>query len=377
MPLLAILLTLVVNTLARKFAQAIMADLAGLRLRCIHIGTGPTILSTRRYDCELVLKALPIFGMVEVIPGQQGRRLAMFSFLAAGPLANAVLLALVILIGERMADPELSKQTVLPAATVLVLSFLCSLWPSRVPTDGTWVASDGLRMLRSLRGEAQPTFYRQYLDMTLHHFFGREYPLPRVSEASDEVAWRIYQQRYPTRVTFVESRAALEPLLSLELGEPERVVVLDKLVTSGLADGAPAVDLDRWSAEALSLAPDIATIRGTRGSVLIDIGRPADGLDILQSAENRGVFNDCLVHGFRALGFFKLGNRESTDSEFARAQALLVPQQWQGTDGLRILERISKEIGRELQPLATSPQDGLRAGVRTQTSARQSQPDRS
>src|SRR5712691_6883057 len=67
-------------------------------------------------------------------------------------------------------------------------------------------------------------------------------------------------------------------LLKLECGDlvrEEKMWVLDALVTDGLISGDPAVRarLDEWSLQALELGPELPTLLGTRGAVLVELGR--------------------------------------------------------------------------------------------------------
>lgn len=125
----------------------------------------------------------------------------------------------------------------------------------------------------------------------------------------------------------------------------EEIAIVDALVTSALASSHPTphADLDRRSARAYALAPCIATLAGSRGSALIAIGRVQEGLAVLSKAEDGEAFNDRLVHAFRSLGHFELGQAEATRAAFAQAKALYKHEDWQRLE----IERISRTIGEE------------------------------
>jgi hypothetical protein len=63
------------------------------------------------------------------------------------------------------------------------------------------------------------------------------------------------------------------------LSREEEMLVLDTLLTYGLACGDTELrpHLDEWSLRASELGPEIATLIGTRGAVLVELGQFAAG----------------------------------------------------------------------------------------------------
>ena len=71
-------------------------------------------------------------------------------------------------------------------------------------------------------------------------------------------------------------------------------MALDSLATDALIFGDAREQLDQWSRRAFELAPEVKTIRGTRGAALVELGRYEDGkvlLAPLAAAEERGRIN--------------------------------------------------------------------------------------
>ena len=97
------------------------------------------------------------------------------------------------------------------------------------------------------------------------------------------------------------------------LSREENIVALDALVTSGLIYRDPPLraHLDAWSQQALRLGPDIATLRGSRGAVLVELGRYEEGkvlLVPLVGAQPGKSFDAFMVSVFLAHAEHALGN---------------------------------------------------------------------
>jgi hypothetical protein len=99
----------------------------------------------------------------------------------------------------------------------------------------------------------------------------------------------IYQLLRSDRSTDAEARRDFQDALQRELARgvlsrEETMLALDALVTSGLIYRDPPplhAHLDAWSRQALQLGPDIATLRSSRGAVLVELGRCQEGKALL------------------------------------------------------------------------------------------------
>jgi hypothetical protein len=165
---------------------------------------------------------------------------------------------------------------------VLVQYFIIvqNLVPYWATVDGLRVGSDGMQLLQLVAGPWRgPTSAGLLYAPMLDHYGGAD--LASLRRASPRL---IYQMLRPDRWTDTDARHDFHDAVQRELGRgalarEETVLALDALVTSGLMhrDSALRTHLDAWSQEALRLAPDIATIRGSRGAVLVEFGRHQEG----------------------------------------------------------------------------------------------------
>jgi hypothetical protein len=108
-----------------------------------------------------------------------------------------------------------------------------------------------------------------------------------------------------------------------ELSREEVILVLDALVTEGVIFGDPALrsQLDDWSPRALQLGHDLQTFLGSRGAVLVKLGRYAEAKAMpLVAAENTEPFDIFLNQFFLAGAERALGNAEAAQSLAASAR---------------------------------------------------------
>jgi hypothetical protein len=263
---------------------------------------------------------------------------------------------------------------------------LANLWPHMVEVNDTRLASDGLQLLRILRGretagseqpEPYANHHRLYEALVTQYLLpGQSPPLP--SQRSADVLDYLHATYVLRAQMSPEVISRLEAILSSsEVPVCEQLMLLDALITATLPQGDPTrlADLDRWSARAFELGAEVPTVRASRGSVLVEIGRASEGLVLLEDCMNGQNFNDCLVHAFRALARFKLGDIESARSEFAAARAVFRHEKWHGEDIARIVERIGKAIGSELKLPTTWSVAAARRAFRTRTSTPPAGPD--
>ena len=136
----------------------------------------------------------------------------------------------------------------------------------------------------------------------------------------------LYQLSYSDRFTDEEAcrdfrEAMLRELEGGDLAREEKMLVLDALVTDGLISGDPAVcpRLDEWSEQALALGPELPTLLGSRGAVLVELGRYEEGKALLAplvASSPAQSFDSFMSHAFLARAERALGD-EAVARQFA------------------------------------------------------------
>jgi Peptidase family M50 len=325
------------------------ARLCAVPVRRVSIGIGPRLARFRLGEVQFDLRLLPLGGRVAISPPLAARKLAMLLFLLGGVLGNVALLALVMSLAATGARPEHAGTPLKAIIGVQLFLVAVSLLPFRVKVDGVEVGSDGLQLLQLLWSpRAEPTeAARLYAEM-LAAYSSPNAPRPVTSPAAARLIALINDPRQwgdadATR-THLE---ALEHELAGNLSLEEELLALDSLITIGLILGDPPLRarLDQWSRRALQLGPHIPTLRGSRGAVLVELGRCEEGKALLAGfAVAEGSFDAFMNHVYLARAEHALTNRAAAVrfAEAARKTAALHPQ----VPGVRLLlRRLEAQLG--------------------------------
>ena len=123
------------------------------------------------------------------------------------------------------------------------------------------------------------------------------------------------------------ARVCCASLLARTTGAGERVSLLDEFACMPLLrQGARALlpDAERWCAEAMNLAPENGTLRGTWGSLLVELGREAEAMPILQEvlAQTHSDTDRGIASFYLALAAGRLGRRHEARAFRAMARRL-------------------------------------------------------
>jgi len=88
-------------------------------------------------------------------------------------------------------------------------------------------------------------------------------------------------------------------------------------------DAALLPEADRWSAKAIELLPDEPAVQGTRGTVLLGLGRLDEGIALLERSEQGTTEQGTKRPQARALDLAALALGEALRGDSGRARALL------------------------------------------------------
>jgi hypothetical protein len=267
---------------------------------------------------------VPASGFVWCYPQPIVRKISTLIVVLGGVLGNVALIGLVAVAAKMRGVSDLALDYLGMIILVQYAIIVLTLVPFWTTVDDVRIGTDGLQLLQVAlgpwRGPSQVGLL--YAAMLEHYGGGKRAPSRRAS------ARLIYQVLRPDRWTNAEARGDFQDAVQRELGRgalsrEETMLALDALVTSGLMCPDPALrtHLDAWSQEALRLGPDSATLRGSRGAVLVELGRYQEGKTLLlplvgaQSSESFDTFMSCV---FLARAEHALG-----DATAARAHAAM------------------------------------------------------
>jgi hypothetical protein len=151
----------------------LFARLSAIPVRLMSIGVGPLVWRSHVGDVRFDLHMLPIGGMVAVYPPLHFRTFRMLMFVLGGVLGNCALIAAISLLALIGAIRESEYFTFHPVIAAQYLFIAGNLYPFDTKVDGVEMESDGLLVLRLLRGPRSGlteagALYRDKLTPYLH-----------------------------------------------------------------------------------------------------------------------------------------------------------------------------------------------------------------
>lgn len=290
----------------------ICALVTGMSVRQVTIGAGPLLFRRRLGETWFELRLLPTLGYVINYPATVVRRGRIALFVSGGVLANAAVIAGVTTFAPWSDD--VTGPIVLTQAWLI----LVALMPSTVRIDGNdQIGSDGRQLwqLLSMKSGEPTAAAKLYAQLIANYAHGGEPPPP--TQASLRIMYQVFRlDRWTNQAKareFVE--ALLRELQRGGLPAAEEVLVIDTLLTHAFVLGDPILRprLDALSERALTLAPS-ATLSGSRGSALVEIGRYAEGKVILEELIMRdglSPFDIFMTEAHLARAEQGLGNRDA------------------------------------------------------------------
>jgi len=358
-----------------EFCHAAATRLLGGKVFAIHLGLGPTVRETRIGKVTLSVNRYPLSGLcLAGFTAQTSLRARLFLSVAAGPAFNAVLLLLLI--------PAFDFEQLLQSyafVEVLVIAnaiqILTNLLPRAYNLGGVVVPSDGLQLLRILRGKLDLDDLRlgSYATETAYALHWRENEralatcdaglaqYPGNALLGNNKAVSLFRlERYAEALSLyrelLDAQRAPQPARIQGLPEDSQPVMVAFLLngvactTLFNAPGPEALQEDRDDArEAFRLAPWIPSIQSTLGAVLIETGEVRIGLRHLAEAsahheDARGAA-DTLAH--QAIGHHRLGEHEMALSLLQQAEQL--------APDLHIVRKARAELQQGHQSTGSSP----------------------
>jgi hypothetical protein len=302
------------------------ARLVGFRPMMLSIGYGPCLLLNRfASGLTLSVRALPVSGYVFAWPcGEKHLRLRWFLMTLAGPAVNIALVLAVWGLEEGWWFQLSVRDLVGKTFGFIFFSNLILAISSLVPYStclerGRW-ESDGLMLWRLMFGAGE-TFWRG-MSYWNEQFGAR---CGSAKEAEDSKGWsqnwRDHIQSFDPHLMIESYRQLLrEPQLTAEA----RLGLLDSFATTVLMYNAREFlsEADMYSEELHRAKPTEWSVMGTRGSILVEIGRTEEGIEMLRAVvENDPLaFDQAISAAFIALGEIKKGRLEAAEEWLNKAR---------------------------------------------------------
>jgi dienelactone hydrolase len=236
--------------------------------------------------------------------------------LLSGVLANILVIGLIVWLHLVGAVPTILRNNVgmpliIPQVGILILAQLMCI-ASSVAEPFVYAGSRQIKAYRE--GTTRP-------------------PISTRSLGIVRISYHVARhQRLNDRGSHRKAWAALQRELARgDLTPEEEMYALDWLITDGLTPTLTFADplfrrkLDEWSERALRLGPKVKTLIGSRGSVLVELGRYQEGKALLQAvvfAKGGPLLDSLLTRMFLARAEFALGNRAAANRLITEARAI-------------------------------------------------------
>jgi hypothetical protein len=127
------------------------------------------------------------------------------------------------------------------------------------------------------------------------------------------------------------------------------MLVLDALVTDGLlfADPMLLAEMEQWSLRALQLGPEVRTLVGSRGAVLVELGRYQEGKALLEGVAftvDTESFDVLMSSIFLARAEHALGNGAAAAALMTQVRSNTAQAGANEPAVISLIERIEREI---------------------------------
>jgi len=331
----ATLLLFAFSSLWHELGHAVVAWFCGYRLLSIHLGRGVPFAckALRGVWCYIHLPLMA--GLTTALPRQwKGYRLRALAHCLAGPLANLLLAWLLWPMVRDLPEWNLARRWISVFDPLLTLFYIniamaiVNLIPGKSWLDSQCcVQTDGGQAWGLLKSGVRdsPKFFQQ-MAYLLSLFYGRLH-------------------NYEAQLELLESAIRLGPgdphlqsskmLLLLKMGRTDTALDLARQTAEIDSDAIPEErgaiannlawcyylagemeEADRLSAQALELMPSFANAQGTRGEVLIALGRLDEGQELVWKAARAAFCATSAAINLIALA--RLASLRSDREEFDR-----------------------------------------------------------
>ena len=311
-----------------ELGHAVVARMVGWRVREIVIGFGRTLWRLQYGETRIKIKLAPIEGYVLPAPVDTSNiRLKSMAIYAAGPGAELLLLALMVLVFGWDTVFNDSDAVSLVALKTLAIVILVGAGFNLLPFKTDGAVSDGLGILSS------PFMSEESIEMRLLTFELREIQKMLDHDRADLAIEEIQglRERFPRNQW-------LTLMYGVALAAAGRTDEARQLARDKLAEGSPPEDIRReWLRiqatieldsndpeylvldlalqKALKLTPDAPDLLAIRGASFVMRGRNEDGGNMLAHAwrKNDGTASDPMMLAYLAIAAHRIGHSEASE----------------------------------------------------------------
>ena len=331
---------LVLSIVPHELGHAIVGRLAGWRVFVVMVGIGKQLFKFRLFGILFSFHWLPVAGITQAAPvNSRWFRLKRFCVYLAGPMVNAAIAGFLLLIWRDawhqwgfMGLPRAARLCVW--ANLWVMAY--NLWPHRSKT--LKLDTDGKQLLKTFSKKKEDVEELLAMRYALEAMLRRD----EYKDSAGAFDWCSQGLAlFPRNVHLLNMSGILcldggnysrarEIFLQLLPGQSTpngtRYMILNNLAYADALIGTPELlpEADAYSQEAYAGAPWAVHIIGTRGTVLVAMGRLEAGIKLLQDSFDKTwtprskAENACHL----AIAYARLGRNEEGGKYLKLAQQL-------------------------------------------------------
>jgi tetratricopeptide (TPR) repeat protein len=331
-----------ISTILHELGHAVAGRAAGFRIFAIEIGQGRIVYDFFLGKVRWCFRAIPFGGLTHGVPRtMEYYRSRRCVFIIGGPLVNAILTLIAIILLPL--DDQLDSTPFDGVAPFLFLALsnaallLFNLWPHMVNSVRGRIPNDALGLWRTLRNKETQTN-----ELLSWRYLYEASERQRKKDLEGAEAWiREGLQKFPESVALKISAAGILYLqkkyheaarsYALVAGRSKVSKEMDAHILNGVAycyllAGKPEflTKADTCSRLALKQSPKYPAYKGTRGSVLAELGKYDEGLKLLHEAMKSHTQNSqqALCACYIGIAEARLGNLAESHNYFAVARRL-------------------------------------------------------
>jgi tetratricopeptide (TPR) repeat protein len=287
-----------------ELAHAAVAKLLGLRVFGIIIGMGKTIWSGKYFGTEWTINLLPLGGITLVGTRPVPRiRWKLFLIYLAGPASHLLMAVVLFFAQQTLSVFSFEYQLLMSLVVANIVLAVTNLYPFQVSLTTGMQGTDGWHLLRVpflsevelgkryigyFAGEALQAYTMNDFD-SARKWVDRALSFDPTSGIARNVLGIIQMasgEHSASRATFLqilETEEAKEPGLHYIL--LNNVAYLNAL----LRDPALLPEADDYSSQAFQHLPWVPAVMGTRGTVLVELGKFEEGIALLKKSMSQHI----------------------------------------------------------------------------------------
>lgn len=340
MELIFIYVWLYFTTFFHEMGHFIVAKFWGFKPYRVIVGKGKKILTLNLCDSVIEFRTFPDGGITYTSNlSLEKLKYKLALMYIAGPLVNLCLGSLFLILYLKFNQNLLAKPILFAFMCTELFLFISNIIPRDGNLYGQILSSDGKQFINAFT-KTEQQFITNLL--RLDRYTNNQNSSEPLFNNDLKKLQIVYQaQAAFNQQNFEQVIHLLEPILNdVNLIVRDQLYLLDLLTSIVINYGEQKYihKADEWSKQAMELSVDIITIQGTRGAILIELGRYSEGKEMLLPLTTAGnaAIDVAVSCCYIAKADYYLGNEFQVKNWLNQAEKIGAAP--------RILQRIQNEI---------------------------------